>query len=362
MSRVSRNWAAPEGNPRGRCAWSGTASVLFVLAALLAGCSDQGPAPAPSPSPVLVTAPSDNRDLRGGGTGQAHLHDYWGGQLTLVVVQASQEEMGPGFYGGEPFAVATFLPPPGAVVPQGADAVNVTFTWVEAPGDLHGEAEVWVKTAADANLSKVAPAAAGVPIRVESSNERNDLPHQVLSAWAFELRMAVDPQTGVLRFKGTVTLTVEAHRGLPIPLFPGHPDRWDGLDSVPLIDEGRDLLYAEDPVDHRCDGFSCPQTEVPENGRIVPYDAAYVEAILQVDEASAAQVGLSYHGASSRELERVEPDETAPGSQRFILEVGDTGDGPYAAQSQWAFRPYIKGPVPDGATAASYHLTVVAHK
>lgn len=334
--------------------------VLLALA-FLAGCSaPAAPPEAPSESVTTITDPGDFS----GDAGGAHFHDYWHDERQVIVLDAfhpggTAEGAGPGLAGGQSVPVMEFRPESGSVVPQGAASVEVTLTWTDAAGDSYLAPELWVKTAGMNASSLVSAIASGQTVGVPSTNLDNDLPHQLLSAWVFELRMT-SPDPFPLRFKGSVEAVAVAVRGLDIPLYPAHPDRWQGQEVLPLLKGDGTLSYFEDPVDHGCNGQSCPQVFVPDDGAIVPFDAARVEVVL--DATGTQGVDLHYHGGGSRDFTEAVPVRTE-GTQRFYELAIDGADGPYALQSQWEFTvlPATAEPVAAGFES-SYAFTVTVHK
>lgn len=337
------------------------AAALTLIAIALSGCASQPSTQSTSGSTtVTVTRPGDF-DANATGANAPHLHDYWLGQDRIVVMDGWPTEPGPGLGGGREVPIYHYRAPSGHVIPQGAASVEATFTWTPAPTDQYEDPQLWVRTAAHPEPRKVGPVVSGTPIVFNSTNEDNDLPHQLLSAWVFEFRLSERSDVQLLRFKANVTLHVEAVRGLEIPLYPGHPDFWQGRTNITLVDVQRSLAYLQDP-DTGCDGISCPETEVPANGTIVPFNAANVVATLTLENGGPTTVGLSYHGAEGREFQRLQPTETQGLVRTYVIPVGVYGDGPYAKSSQWEFRPYIEGPVADSAAVEEFHLFIEARR
>ncbi len=339
-------------------------AVMALVASLLAGCaSDPVTTSTSTTGEVLVTKPGDYAgDANGTNANLPHLHDYWGGQPRLVVMDGWPTQPGPGLAGGADVAIYDYRPASGHVIPQGTSQVEVTLTWTPEADDLYQNPQLWVKGASENQPHLASRVESGQKVVLNSTNELDDLPHQLLSAWLFQFRLSQRDDVGILRFKANVTIHVEAVRGLPIPLYPGHPDRWNGTSVMTLVDVTRQLAYLQDPGDAGCDGISCPQAEVPMNGTIVPQDAAYVEAILTVEQGSPQTVGLSYHGAEGRVFQRLQPVSTTGNERTYRIDVGAFGDGPYAKQSQWEFAPFIDGPAPDTLVVENYHLTVTVHR
>jgi hypothetical protein len=201
-----------------------------------------------------------------------------------------------------------------------------------------------MKTAGQNATVEVGPVASGEALAVEVGAPAADLPHQLLSAWVFELRMS-SPDPMPLRFKGAVSLKVDAIRGLPLPVFPAHADPWKGATELPLFSAEADLSYLEDLGDGGCDGMACPVLHRPESGAIVPTSAGYVRVVVVTSTPQPVQ--LVYHSALAREFGVAEPLLTEGQVSTYELPVDGGGDGPYATQSQWEFMvlPDPVGPV-----------------
>lgn len=338
------------------------ACLAFAAFLVLSGCAG---APVDDPAieePTVITRPDDFANATADGS---HIHDYWGGQDRLTVVDLThagggEEGTGPGFASGQDIVVRAFQPDSGHVVPQGTAAVEVTFTWQPDDLDSFSDPVLWLKTAGQNATEEVAELESGKAVTIETGAPDADLPHQLLSAWLFELRMS-SPDPAPLRFKGSVTLKVDAIRGLPLPVYPPHPDHWQGQAELPLVDVAGQLSYFEDTGDAGCNGFSCPQVFRPDSGRIVPTDAYMVRAI--VTYTGARPLELQYHSGLEREFMAARPISDDGGEQVYELIVDHGGDGPYATQSQWEFTvvPTMAGPLRT-AWAADYTLTAVAVK
>jgi hypothetical protein len=337
------------------------AAAASILLAALAGCSGREDAPEPaSDAPVVVTAPDDFANATAPGS---HIHDYWGGKDRVTVVDLThpggdEPGTGPGLAGGPDVVVRSFQPESGHVVPQGTAAVEVTFTWQDAPLDSYTAPALWLKTAAQNATEEVAAIGNGQAVTVETGAPDADLPHQLLSAWLFELRMA-SPDPMPLRFKGSVHLKVDAIRGLPLPVYPPHPDPWQGATELPLLSAEGELSYFEDLGDGGCNGLSCPEVLRPGSGRIVPFDAYAVRAVLTSDDPRGLE--LHYHSGLQREFQRAEPVSTGGGQAVYEIPVAGGGDGPYATQSQWEFtvKPPAAGPL-RSSWMAEYTLEAAA--
>lgn len=339
------------------------ASLVAAVAALsvLAGCSApaEGPAQA-ADEPIVVTRPDDLVNATAPGS---HIHDYWGGKDRVTVVDLThpggdEPGTGPGYANGPDIVVRSFQPESGHVVPQGTAAVEVTFTWEDDQLDSYTAPVLWLKTAAQNATEEVAAVENGKPFAIETGAPDADLPHQLLSAWLFELRMS-SPDPMPLRFKGSVTLKVDAVRGLPLPVYPPHPDPWQGAAELPLLTGSGQLSYFEDLGDGGCNGMSCPQVFRPESGRTVPADAYLVRVVLTSSDPRGLE--LHYHSGLQREFARAEPTVTTGGETTYEILVDGGGDGPYSSQSQWEFTvlPPAAGPV-RSSWAADYSLEAVS--
>lgn len=331
-------------------------AAALLLAAALAGCAD-APVEEPAsttPSPVVLTDPND----RGLSAGDApHMHDYWGGAETLVVMDVAANA---GSIVIVPHAEFDFQPPDGGIVPQGTAMVEVTLSWEDGAHQVYRDPELWVRSAADDEPQLVGAITPGEPVVMDSTNEMNDLPHQSLSAWLFQLR--VYPPTdgeGFIQFEAEIHIQVRAHRGLDIPLYPGHPDQWGGAAEIPLFTYAHDTFFAYgDPHAGMACLPGCLDQVTPDDGKIVPTDAAIVEVTLTMGGEAATQLGLRYHGADTRAFQVAQPD-TVEGKTRVyhIVVTPESGDGAYAKQSLWEFQPYIEGPTENGAHVGAYELS-----
>lgn len=336
--------------------------AMALLAGALAGCSDSAAGPADGPAPVVITRPDDFANSTAPGS---HIHDYWGGSDRLTVVDlehpgGDEPGTGPGFASGPDVVVRTFLPESTHVVPQGTAAVEVTFTWTDDAMDSYTDPVLWLKTAGQNATEEVASIANGEAVVIETGAPDADLPHQLLSAWVFELRMS-SPDPLPLRFKGSVSLKVDAIRGLPLPVYPPHPDPWNGATELPLLSAQGQLSYFEDLGDGGCDGASCPQVFRPESGLVVPQDAYLVRVTLTSSDPRG--LDLHYHSGLERDFQLATPVQRTGETATYEILVEFGGDGPYATQSQWEFTvlPPILGPLRT-AWMADYTLEAVAVK
>jgi hypothetical protein len=345
-------------------------SFLVSLAMLVSGCASGGGDGEEGAEPVLITDPSQNRTSP---DDRPHLHDYWGGQDRLTVMDADQYIGGITWY-GPPIAVGSFRPESGDVVPQGAAWVNVTISWVDEADNNYADPQLWVKSARDSETQFIGdvPGPEGATFAIPTTNDMNDLPHQVLSAWQFDLMMSggpnpvPNPVTGdtELTFTGTVSIVVTTDRGLEIPIYPGHPDRWNGATEIELLSESNTVNYIGDPTTGTWACFiGCPVIHVPGDRIVVPYDASEVIVVLEFQFGAPAKLGLKYHAADSREYVEAELISDELNRREYVIPVGVGGDGPYAIQSQWEFAPFVEFPQENGLVPyEEYTITATVHK
>lgn len=328
-------------------------TTVVALALLLGGCAAPAETPTESTSLTTITDPAQGRTDPSLGE---HVHNYWGSRQRITVLDTAQEVLGWTTMGDGHSSAAIFRPAPGDVVPQGTASIELTLDWQDGEAtNQYSDAEVWVKSAADREPVLVGSAERGAMLLIASSNQANDLPHQVLSGW--EVHWRIGPGVGgqLTRFAGEVQVQLVAVRGLEIPVYPGHPDRWDNATEVGLF-EARGTAVADGDINgnnYRC-YTPCPARLVPADGVVIPWDADHVRIVLERDTQAPTRLGLKYHDATTRDWTLAEPAEESPTTRTYVLPVGSGGDGPYASQSQWEFQLVIEDPVPDGAVVESY--------
>lgn len=346
-------------------------ALVPLLLLLLAGCASPAADEAyDATSVTLVTDPSQGRTDP---TMGEHLHDYWGSSDRKVVVDTTVP-VGTLTAGASvtTYSAAVVRPEPGDVVPQGAASVEVTFEWASppdtAPMTQFSASRLGVRTAADREAQDLGPIDNGETIVMASTNEQNDLPHQVLSGWEFH--WILDPVQaaggpGIVSFQGELTVHVEAVRGLEIPLYPGHPDQWLGRTEIPLFTaDGMTGAFHVEQVTG--DGFGCflgcPAYMAPDDGVVIPIDANRVEVVITRDAPSPTRLGLMYHDAVSRDWQHPQPEKRTDTSLTYVLFVDQGGDGAYAKQSNWEFRLVIDEPLEEGVVVDTFHVSGTAYR
>jgi hypothetical protein len=347
---------------------------LLLLAPLVAGCTSDPSGDAEAGDDVTVI--TDPNQGRLDPTMGPHLHDYWGSSKELTIVQADIEVGGIVWGGSESIPVAEFRPESGDLVPQGASEVRATITWTDddtQPGSLpnkYDRAELWVKRANESRPVSFGEVAKGDTVVVPTGNESNDLPHQLLSAWVFQLVLFghVGPTDLFnVSYSGVVTLQAVAVRGdYAIPLFPGHPDQWLGRTEIELLELSGSMMFDGDAASgqFRCyvGDPGCPFYMVPADGAVVPIDADHVTVVLERSAPNPTRMGIKFHSALSRDFEVPTDLQEDLMVRTYTIPVGDGGDGPYATQSQWEFVFYASDPAPDVAVYEEFTLHITAHK
>ncbi len=336
--------------------------AIVCLMPLLAGCtSDADDADGVN----LITDPSDFSYLNDTRPDQrAHLHDYWRGAQMIQVLEKTVHP-GTECITSTGCIAARFSPDEGVIIPLGTARVEMLIEWQDSPQSLYERPELLVQTAADRDYRSLGEVASGDLVVLEVNNTQNDIPHQRLSAWRFA--WLVNSYEGqYLRTDGMeVSLNVQAHRGLDIPLFPGHPDLWGNQTSLNLI-EGREWFttarfIGDGPEDSTTYGTGSPHFPfAPDNQTVVPFNARMIEVVMEYDWETPHGLELYYHGADTWNwtLAPVESDDGAVRVHR--IPVGAAGDSPYATQSLWEFWlraddavPAVGDGVHRGATAVT---------
>jgi hypothetical protein len=338
--------------------------AITLALVLLAGCAGQ-----PEPDTTAAAPPpevTDPRDLSylGDGTPGEHVHNYWGGSDRLVVLDA---EGGPRTYQADGSAQAgSFQPPEGSIVPQGAGLIEITADWTLSQEGLSlafasdfDRAEVWVKTAADGEPQRIGPIEKGGTLLLNSTNEQADPPHYVLSLWRFDL-LVVKDGGGMTTFSGNAHMTVTAYRTLPLPVFPPHPDRWNGAMELPLAAFDHEVRQqVSTPYAVQCQG--CLPWFSPDVDLVVPHDAT--EVVIEVTPGGGSTpvpLGLRFHGADTYTWTEAVPDTTMPGPQVYRIAVTGSGDSPYARQSLWEFWIHLATPEESGAWHGTLQVRAIA--
>lgn len=313
--------------------------VVLVLAALVfAGCTSAPESETTTETePILHTSPLDRGNASEEDRRRSHLHDYWGGVTEFVVFDETARIGCTACGTGAPFF--RFEPPGGAVFPQGTRWVNVTIAWETDATSAYRDPVLWVETAQDFAPWEVGPIENGDTVAIEVNETASDLPHELLSNWAFEVRVEADLPGGLWRGDGRAAISATAARGHPIEVFPPHPELWDEMTEIVLFEErsAAEPVYRGGPEGGQT-GNSWMDPHMPGEGIVVPYDAALVIVDIDYDDDAPIPFTLGFHGADTREWTLLEPTETEEGTAHYEILLDDgLPDGPYARQSHWVF-------------------------
>lgn len=341
------------------------AGFVVLAAAVTAGCMGPDASGSTDASePIIVMSPDDYSYLANNSTSLAdreHVHDYWGGKTRLVVLDEEKED-GSSLL-NDP-VIVTFRPE--KPIPLGASHVDVQLAWTTDLDDYYLATELWVKTAAQEEVERVDVVESGTPVRVATTNAQNDIPHQGISSWEFQLRFYGDRDAQwPLTFKqwdGTVSAHIEAVRGLDIPPFPAHPDLWQNGTALPLV---TGYVFNETTALGPC--LNCDSRLIrPDAHALVPPDASHVGVTLTVDHdagIAANQIRLLYHGADSREWQEAPEVESDDTRTLYRIPVQQNGDSPYAQSSLWEFYATYEGkPVPARTFSGSWYVDATVHR
>lgn len=343
--------------------------VLFAGAAL-AGCVSLEPElQAPEDDTRTVTNARDYSYLDNpNNTTGAHIHDYWGGLESMPILDATTSAGTT--WNGPSHSVADFKPGDDVVVPLGTARVIITLSWTDSSGDSYGPPELWIRTNNMTTEELVTEIEQGVPIVFNTTNDDNDLPHQLLSAWEFHFYLKKNANGDTIQYDGDVTIEAWAERGLPIPLFSAHPDQWLGRTEIPLFEDTVDtLVYSGDSETNQMCIGGCPGTHDALPDAVVPLDADYVEVAVTYAPGTVNRIDFAYHPASTREWTLL-PNPTVPsiGTDTWRIDMdGLMGDGPYAKQSLWKIKVSVPAPANgiDGfgpPFSGAYTITATVYK
>lgn len=349
-----------------------------------AGCTDDGAYVPDEADACVVTAADDYDTCAAEEEGLtrnevAHRHDYWQDQERITILdydKPAYPTSNRGIIACDGFPWYEIRPDDGFTVYQGTQYVEVTMTWGAEAYDNHGKTELWVKTANTDEEEFVAPVTSGETITIEiTDNMDNDLPHNLLSNWEFVWMMY--PQTegndtgGANCYtwhRSEFSVDVDIVKGLEIPLFPAHPDHWDGgnITEMTVLEEEANVVYTFGSTPSGSTSFGASHAPwdpwLLSDGSIIPYDAQKVRVELDVrGETGMHTLALYFHGADSREHTPLEPDQIEGTIQIYEIDVSRTlADGPYSTQSLWEFWLYHDGPNEDFRGTIS--MTATVHK
>lgn len=337
--------------------------ALLLVLVPLAGCIGAAPAdPAATPDPEVITDPTDTTYNASSGY---HIHDYWDGQDTLPVLDGTVTTFLNNNGDESTDWVTRFHPGDGRVVPQGTASLTVTVEWTDDhPLNSHGRMELWVMPANASQARLIEDdLAQGQTLEIPLAYEEADLPHQVISAWEFQVHIRGSPQPYNF-YSGSIHVQAQAHRGLELKPFPPHPDHWGDRTELALVEETRRFQQLNWPTGGFTGNFD-QRIRLP-NGTIVPWGTSHVQVqVTSRNNYPAGGLELRYHPADTRNWTLLEPQQQDGDTATYMIPVDDaSADGPYAEASLWVFTVSAdhdwQGEVP--AYNGEFTLTATAYK
>ena len=353
--------------------------ALLLLLPAFAGClskpSDAGTIEDANDTGFNTANPLDNRTLvafeetnatEEGFGGVDHHHDMWNGQTRVVLFEMPTMM--------DPDATATFRPPQGTLVYEGAATIEFTISNPErracepfftldgdfictdnaptyaggpalprAPDPTGGPTGLMLryKHASTVEWIDVGEIVWGTPSVIKVTDALHpDMPHATSSLWEFQV---ASPNA----HDATLTFTAKAEmvRGEGvIPLWPGHPDFYSDRTS-------REVLNLADAA--ACEGASCAfagdaETDPVKAQRLVSYGTKSLHVWVNITEVNAQNPALApsnwflFHLNATGNDNFTNPfDAEATYDKRefyWVFPVDDNGmDSPYADGSRWTF-------------------------
>lgn len=333
----------------------GTTIVFFVLA--LAGCVGS-PEPQTASDTPMEAAPSaptpPDSATRTPKAEQAHVHDYWDGETSAVLLDEKvpvmvfhnhlldeppreqhthgcDETLASDSQGGS----RKFSLPPGKIVLPGTATLDFMFGWndptvtglrlIYRPANAHDFVDGGLVENGKAMQVALTPAMA-------------DAGHTTRTKWAFFLCAS---SSAPLAFaQGDISSNILALRAVELPADPPHPDAWNGATSIRIAELERSV-EAIAALNKGQDAW----VQVPhEHGSIVPVgtEAVTVNVTLQAtgpaESLDPSAVMVYYRDASVPEW--VYTTANLSSSEGGLLSYGipvdhDQVDGVYAEESSW---------------------------
>lgn len=312
--------------------------AVLLLTAPLAGCiGGQSGATPREPETEVIDDPTNTSYNTSSGW---HLHDYWDGQDQLTVMEETSGVYYNNFGDESTAWPVRFHPPAPNVVPQGTAWLDVTVSWDDAsPRNAYGDMELWAKpaNASEARLIEDALENGG-SVEIPLDHEEADLPHQTVSAWELQVHIRGSDDPVYNHFDGSITVQVQAHRGLELQPFPPHPDHWGNRTEFTLAEADRSFYQVRLPTGGFSGNFDARIR--PPNGTIVPFQTQQVVVDLQWDSSMPiGDLTLWLRAADTRNFSRLDPDEEGDASATYTIPVSQPMmDSPYANASLWEFR------------------------
>lgn len=178
------------------------------------------------------------------GAGYApHVHDFWGGGETYLLMDADRTfaspdkttrtaNMNESAASDGPWRIQLPLSEKGhpSIILPGTREIRITLTWTASSTTLSRlGVTYWMPIAGGGSPRIVGPAASGQTLRIAVPAEEADTGHQVFSFWSFFLCPCNDVRGGASYqpavFNGPIHIKMELVKG-EVVLEPAHPDFW----------------------------------------------------------------------------------------------------------------------------------------
>ncbi|HWG91571.1 MAG TPA: hypothetical protein VNZ52_12050 [Candidatus Thermoplasmatota archaeon] len=368
-------------------------ALLVASTPLLAGCLTEETPQAASAEP-MDTADAAPRIDTGTGAPVAgrdaapHVHDYWGGRDRVALLDQNVEigaqdaaiwTLMSTFYTKEPMAGGFFASfPENTTVYEGTGLMEITLTWSEPT--ITGFKFTY-RHAGSPDLQGWVPVQKDVPTVLEVTPDMTDMPHSTGSRWEFLFTATGTPAVAF----GVVHVKIEIVRTRDPAVYAGHPDRWQGATTLPIL-EAEGVAAARGPPQQTqrmlLDPWAGPaglldaQAPVPmETGnltvtvtiRSITPDHRAVDRLLLGYQTP----DLSFNSYFLQDGATEVSEDRTTWTWRVPVEMDQT-DSPYAETSGWSFfvRPVYASPAGDadpcreGCTVEElrYGITVVAER
>ncbi len=327
--------------------------------------SQSQPSAHPGEEVYVVTDPHDRSHLKMANS-TVFIHDYWGGQSRIKIVDATIV----GVTSGICQRCGILLPlPDGATVFPGTEQIEVTLGWdetVATPGTM----ELWsrAQSGGAAQLKSSGIVQSGQPFPLPITPEDSDAPGALITKWGFALMFVPTIPGNPALFHSNIHFIVELVRdpAKPLPRFAyPHPpsnanetilhDFVEFLASVNLPPDFTLLAPAVSPGSNVVCGNGCFRVSSPMKNRIIQHEPLKVTLSWSTIQPGT-QLGLAYHGAENTTWRILAPIHENATSASFDFEASSLeADSPYSTRSSWQFFPYSKSPP---ATAVNVDYTI----
>ncbi|HVL49162.1 MAG TPA: hypothetical protein VM889_11440 [Candidatus Thermoplasmatota archaeon] len=338
------------------------ATLALLVAGALSGCLGGGASDVPPPATNDTRTPdlADDVNLTDDGVTprnasldqMPHMHDYWKGQERVTLFDgvvdtsvASWTTFFTLFFETRPGLGGAFLNlPDGATVYEGTGVLEFTASWDTAT--VTG-LTLRYRHAASPQLSPPIALANKQTHPIEVTPEMVDMPHSSSSRWFFVLEGGAPSGAGLAH--GPVNVKIDIVKMRDIEKFPGHPDQFEGLETLVIHDE--DATIKADTAAAGTQNYVAKKNDPPGivPQKLVPMEAQLLTVTVELKAfrpTNPAQqpneLQLYYRSADTF---RYRPAERLSGDGKtftYAIPVEmKMGDGFYAEESAWRFYPVV---------------------